>query len=67
MHIRIECLTDDSFIGNLPTSLQLKKLVPVMITVNSATKRYKENDKIIVSNSLNLLQLLFIYKQTNQN
>jgi len=32
-----------TLIGGLPTSLQLKKWVPVMITVNSTTKRYKEN------------------------
>lgn len=29
--------------GGLPTCLQLKKGVPVMLTVNSSTKRYKEN------------------------
>jgi hypothetical protein len=36
------------FLGGLPTTLQLKRLVPVMITVNSATKRYKENGKTSV-------------------
>ena len=45
MHIAIRCLTFNSVLGGLPTSLQLKKWVPVMITVNSVTKRYKENGK----------------------
>ena len=29
--------------GGLPTCLELKKFVPVMITVNSSNKKYKEN------------------------
>ena len=31
--------------GGLPTCLELKKFVPVMITVNSTVRRYKENGK----------------------
>ena len=34
--------------AGLPITLQLKKGVPVMITVNSSTKRYKENGKLII-------------------
>lgn len=30
-------------LGGLPTTLELKKWVPVMLTVNSTVKRYKEN------------------------
>ena len=33
------------FKGGLPTVLKLKKLIPIMITVNSTIKRYKENGK----------------------
>ena len=36
------------FLGGLPSSLQLKKFVPVMITVNSTTKRYKENGMTVL-------------------
>ena len=32
--------------GGLATTLHLKKWVPVMITVNSNVKRYKENGKL---------------------
>lgn len=34
--------------AGLPTCLELKKFVPVMITVNSKVKRYKENGKNII-------------------
>ena len=36
------------FLAGLPSSLQLKKFVPIMITVNSTTKRYKENGMTIM-------------------
>lgn len=36
--------------GGLPTCLELKKFVPVMITVNSTVRRYKENGKHCFNN-----------------
>ena len=43
-----------TLLGGLPTSLQLKKWVPIMITVNSTTKRYKENGMTILISTYSL-------------